>query len=107
MAIEKGKEWLLYMQNDDGGWGTFERFDGDKDFKDPTESTEDPSVADITGHVLTALASCGYTSNDQVIQKCIDYIKKDQNDQGATCTVPLVFCKGYQILDMIWMMSLS
>ena len=83
MAIEKGKEWLLYMQNDDGGWGTFERFDGDKDFKDPTESTEDPSVADITGHVLTALASCGYTSNDQVIQKCIDYIKKDQNDQGA------------------------
>ncbi|TCL57630.1 squalene/oxidosqualene cyclase-like protein [Kineothrix alysoides] len=83
MAVEKGKEWLLYMQNDDGGWGTFERFDGDKDFKDPTESTEDPSVADITGHVLTALSSCGYTVDDPVIQKCLDYIKKDQNDQGA------------------------
>lgn len=83
MAIEKGKEWLLYMQNDDGGWGTFERFNGDKDYKDPPESTEDPSVADVTGHVLTALASCGYTVDDQVIQNCTEYIKKDQNDQGA------------------------
>ena len=83
MAVEKGKEWLLYMQNDDGGWGTFERHDGDKDYKDPTESTEDPSVADITGHVLTALSTCGYTEDDVVIQKCIEYIKKDQNDQGA------------------------
>lgn len=50
--------WLLGMQNTDGGWGAFDR-DNDKHFlnKIPFSDMDalcDPSTPDVTGHVLEA-----------------------------------------------------
>lgn len=82
MSLKLGEKWLLYMQNDDGGWGTFGRSD-EKEYKVAPDATEDPSVADITGHVLSALGARGYNSDNPVIKKTVEYLKKDQNNQGA------------------------
>lgn len=83
VAIEKGKRWLLYMQNDDGGWATFSRNQGDKKFKAPPSGFEDPSIPDITGHVLSALGRLGYKRDVPTVQRAIEYLKKDQTEQGA------------------------
>ncbi len=82
MSVKQGEMWLLYMQNHDGGWATFDQTDKEKDYGLPPSAIEDPSVADVTGHVLTALGA-NHTSRDPPVARAIEYLKKDQNSQGA------------------------
>ena len=64
-AANRGVDWLLAMQNDDGGWAAF---DQTKDrpilekipFADHN-AMQDPSCPDITGRVLECLGHCGFT----------------------------------------------
>lgn len=83
VAMERGKRWLLYMQNDDGGWATFARNQSEKTYKVPPTAIEDTSVPDITGHVLSALGKLGYKSDSPSIKRAIEYLKKDQTEEGA------------------------
>ncbi|HLP61479.1 MAG TPA: ABC transporter permease [Candidatus Deferrimicrobium sp.] len=83
LAVERGIDWLLYMQNDDGGWGTFCRYKDEKEYTLPPDATQDPSVADITGHVLSALGARGYKSQHPAIEKAVQYLQRDQNQPGA------------------------
>ena len=64
-ALSRGLDWLLAMQNDDGGWAAFDKT---KDrpilekipFADHN-AMQDPSCPDITGRVLECLGHCGFT----------------------------------------------
>ncbi len=64
-AVKRGVNWLLAMQNEDGGWAAFDRT---KDrpilekipFADHN-AMQDPSCPDITGRVLECLGICGLT----------------------------------------------
>ncbi|MDP4108239.1 MAG: prenyltransferase/squalene oxidase repeat-containing protein, partial [Bacillota bacterium] len=76
---EKGINWLLSMQNDDGGWAAFEKNIKNKwiEFL-PIEKAEyllsDPSTADLTGRTIEFLGT--YTNlspNHPVIKKAVDW----------------------------------
>ena len=83
--------WVMSMQNDDGGWGAFDRNNSGnaiidyfaRDFKDSVDLTDDSS-ADLTGHVLEAMGAMGRTSkNCEVVARAIAYIKREQTTFGA------------------------
>ncbi len=88
--FSKTSEWLLKMQNSDGGWPAFIKNQAKKKkgtlpttVEDSLVILRDPSVADITGHVVSALGTIGYTLKNTQIAKAIDFLLSDQLECGA------------------------
>ena len=80
-----GGEWLLKLQNSDGGFPTFSKGWGKLPF--------DQSCADLTGHALLAIASILHWYNKELssaqrgkfersLKKSIVYLKKHQHNSG-------------------------
>jgi squalene-hopene/tetraprenyl-beta-curcumene cyclase len=85
-AITRGADWLLGMQNDDGGWGAFDR---NNDTKLLTEvpfadhnAMLDPSTVDVTARVVEALACCGRAEHP-AIARALAFIAREQEPSGA------------------------
>ena len=88
--IKKSIKWLLKMQNSDGGWAAFMRDQASKEpgtlptsVEDVMVMLKDPSIADVTGHVLQALGSSGLTKEHPAIRRAIRFLKQDQLESGA------------------------
>lgn len=88
-AWHRGINWVLSMQNEDGGWPAFEK-NTDKEiltwlpFDGADSIFTDPSSADLTGRTLEFLGH--YTSvNDDYpsIQKGIHWLVKHQEEDGS------------------------
>lgn len=89
-SIQDALTWLINMQNDDGGWGTFDKNQSVKDpgplpsiYADPTVIGRDPSVSDVVGHVLLALGKMGYNTSDPIVQDAINFLQYDQMENGS------------------------
>ncbi|MEW9501218.1 terpene cyclase/mutase family protein [Jeotgalibacillus marinus] len=86
---EKGLNWVLSMQNDDGGWPAFEKnvdntLIGMLPIQNVKEGALDASTADLTGRTLEFLGNyAGYTKGDLTIQKAIRWLKKRQEKDGS------------------------
>jgi squalene-hopene/tetraprenyl-beta-curcumene cyclase len=90
ISINSGVRWLIEMQNKDGGWATFHKNLSKKKpgpipsiYDDPNALFIDPSVSDISGHVLTALGNFGYDITHVAIKKAISFLKNDQMEEGC------------------------
>jgi squalene-hopene/tetraprenyl-beta-curcumene cyclase len=87
-AIARGLDWMLGMQNEDGGWASFDR-GNDKDWLTHVPFADhnamiDPSTADITGRVLESLAALGgFDAHHPVVTRAIAFLKRDQTTEGA------------------------
>jgi squalene-hopene/tetraprenyl-beta-curcumene cyclase len=86
-AVRRGVNWLLAMQNTDGGWAAF-----DKTIDRPIlekipfadhNAMQDPSCPDITGRVFECLGHCGLSAKDKPILNGIAFLKKTQDPCGA------------------------
>src|SRR5690606_11201356 len=81
-----GLEWLLSMQNKDGGWSAFE-MGVDKalvnhiPFND-LDNMLDPSTADVTGHVLETLGHFGFTREFKPVARGIEFVRQLQEKSG-------------------------
>jgi len=82
-AAQGGLEWLLGVQNADGGWPTFCRGWGKLPF--------DRSAPDLTAHALRALAAwhSGGRRPERAARKGLAYLRRSQRADGAW--VPLWF----------------
>jgi squalene-hopene/tetraprenyl-beta-curcumene cyclase len=86
-ALRRGIQWLLSMQNRDGGWGAFDR-DNDKmilcniPFADHNAMI-DPSTADVTARVLECLGRFGWPADHTVVRKAVGFLTKDQCKDGS------------------------
>lgn len=86
---DRGVQWALSMQNDDGGWPAFERNTNSKLIKIlPIEKADflltDPSSADLTGRTLEFL--CSYTNlskNHKAIKNGINWLIHRQEKDGS------------------------
>ena len=72
-AMDRGLRWLLAMQNDDGGWGAFDRNNNSEflcriPFADHNAMT-DPSTPDLTGRVLECLGKLGRRVGDPAVDR--------------------------------------
>src|ERR1700746_3026942 len=86
-AIRRGIQWLLSMQNQDGGWAAFDR-DNNKGclcnipFADHNAML-DPSTADVTARVLECLSRFGWSANHPAIQRAVQFLLRDQCEDGS------------------------
>lgn len=89
-AIARGLIWVRGMQNEDGGWASFDR-DNDKDFLTKVPFADhnamiDPTTADITSRTLEMLAIIApetYTPRHPVVKRAISFLKRDQCKDGS------------------------
>ena len=86
-AMRRGIQWLLSMQNRDGGWGAFDR-DNDRNFLCNIPFADhnamiDPSTADVTARVVECLGRFGWSAGHPVIQRAVGFLLKDQCKDGS------------------------
>jgi len=86
-AIRRGLQWLLSMQNRDGGWGAFDR-DNDRRFICNIPFADhnamiDPSTADVTARVLECLGRFGWPAEHPAMQRAVKFLLKDQCGDGS------------------------
>ncbi len=86
-AMDRGLAWMLAMQNDDGGWGAFDRNNNRRflcyvPFADHNAMI-DPSTPDLTGGVLESLGQLDRRLGDPAIDRAVDYIRNTQEPDGS------------------------
>ena len=86
-AVYRGTNWLLSMQNRDGGWAAY---DVDIDNQVLTKlpfadhnAMLDPSCADITARIIELLGTLGYRVDHPAIARGVEYLWKTQEPQGC------------------------
>jgi len=102
---DRGRDWLLGMQNPDGGWSAFVHalpakrpgplFTGPVEVSlddplaalrtlvDPPRELGDPSTEDLTGRVLDGLGRIGLTTASPAVQRAIGFLRAQQFDHGG------------------------
>ena len=86
-AMKRGLDWVLTMQNDDGGWASFDRncnrqFLTQIPFADHNAMI-DPSTSDIVGRGLETLAILRFRRDDARVRRAIDFLYKEQEPDGT------------------------
>ena len=85
-ATRRGVDWLLAMQNRDGGWAAFDvDIDNQVLTKVPFADHNamlDPSCADITARVLELLGTLGYRADHPAVARALDYLWQTQEPRG-------------------------
>ncbi|MBI4127053.1 MAG: terpene cyclase/mutase family protein [Deltaproteobacteria bacterium] len=86
-AIERGLEWAIAMQNDDGGWAAFDKNNRREivnriPFSDHGACL-DPSSPDITGRMLELLLTLNFSPDERRIRRAIDYLRSTQESFGG------------------------
>lgn len=86
-AGQRGVQWMLAMQNRDGGWGAFDR-DNDRQFLCHVPFADhnamiDPSAPDLTGRVLECLGQLGYRLGHPAVDRAVAYLRRVQEPDGA------------------------
>lgn len=87
--IALGRDWILGMQNRDGGWGAFDRTKRSRQwlnsfsFALPFDGALlDPSTADVTARCLEALARRGDGGLDEA-RAAVRYLMREQEPDGS------------------------
>ena len=86
-ASRRAIDWMLAMQNRDGGWGAFDRNNNSQflchvPFADHNAMI-DPSTPDLTARVLEALGKWGYGLSDPAVGRAVDYLRQTQQADGS------------------------
>lgn len=86
-AARRGLAWLLAMQNEDGGWGAFDR-GCDKQVLTHVPFADhnallDPSTADVTARVLDCLGRLGLPRGHRAVAGAIAFLRREQEPDGT------------------------
>lgn len=87
LASERGTNWLLGMQNPDGGWAAFDRRCGKEaltfiPFADHNAMI-DPSTPDVTARVVAALTAVGLARSAPAVRRGVEYLLRSQESDGS------------------------
>ncbi|MBI3268589.1 MAG: squalene--hopene cyclase [Planctomycetes bacterium] len=87
-ACRRGEEWALAMQNDDGGWSSFDRncrswWLERIPFNDMVRAMTDPSTADMTGRMLEFLGVRGWRTGRREVDAGVRSLARSQEADGS------------------------
>jgi len=80
-------QWLHSMQNNDGGWGAFDR-NINLDILEHLPWADhnallDPSTADLTGRIIEMFGYIGSHKNERFMTRAIQFLRKSQEPDGS------------------------
>ncbi|MGH7934711.1 MAG: squalene--hopene cyclase [Candidatus Binataceae bacterium] len=86
-AVRVGANWVMGMQSKGGGFAAFD-VDNDSEWLNhapfaDVEASTDPACPDLTGRVLEMMAACCYRPEHPVARRAIDWLKREQDGDGA------------------------
>jgi squalene-hopene/tetraprenyl-beta-curcumene cyclase len=87
-AMRRGLAWMMGMQNDDGGWASFDR-GNDKHWLTAVPFADhnamiDPSTADITARVLESLSHFpDFGVAHPAVTRALGFLRRDQTTEGC------------------------
>jgi squalene-hopene/tetraprenyl-beta-curcumene cyclase len=86
-ACRRGLDWLLAMQNSDGGWAAFDR-DINRELLTKIPFADhnamlDPSCPDITARVLEGLGHFGYSVEHPRVARALRFLERTQEPAGG------------------------
>jgi squalene-hopene/tetraprenyl-beta-curcumene cyclase len=86
-ASTRALNWVLALQNRDGGWGAFDR-DNDHEFLCHVPFADhnamiDPSTPDLTARVLEMLGQLGRKVGDPAVDRAVAYLRRSQQADGS------------------------
>jgi len=87
VSMKRGMDWVLSMQNADGGWSSFDK-DNTKTLLTQVPYADhnamlDPSCPDITGRVLETLGALGCGVDYLPALRAIQYLRQQQESDGC------------------------
>jgi squalene-hopene/tetraprenyl-beta-curcumene cyclase len=86
-SFDLGLKWLLGLQNEDGGWGAFEKGVDNEIWNEipfnDAKNMLDPSTADVTGRCLEVLGKLGYPRSHRAVARAIRWLKRAQEPDGS------------------------
>ena len=85
--LQRAINWVLAMQSDNGGWAAFDRNNDSTiltkiPFCDFGEVLDPPS-ADVTAHMVEALAAAGFSPDHPAMSRALDYLWSTQEPGGG------------------------
>lgn len=86
-AIDRGIEWIIGMQSENGGWGAFDA-DNTHYYLNHIPFADhgallDPPTVDVSARCVGALAQVGYDRDHPTVQRGIEYLKNEQEADGS------------------------
>jgi squalene-hopene/tetraprenyl-beta-curcumene cyclase len=86
-CFARGLKWMMTFQCKDGGWAAFDK-DCTKSILEKVPFADhnamlDPECADITARILELLGYEGWDVNHQQVEKALDYVRDEQEDDGS------------------------
>ncbi len=86
-VVRRALDWVVSMQNEDGGWAAFDKAN-DKLFLNEIPFSDmgslcDPSTPDIVGRVLEALGLVSDSRYETACARGIAYLRKAQEPEGS------------------------
>ena len=86
-VAQRAIQWVFAMQCKGGGWASFDKDNTKKIFEsipfaDHNAMIDSPTV-DITGRILEMLASYGYTRRDPRVENAVQFILREQEQDGS------------------------
>lgn len=85
--LARAVNWLMGMQNSDGGWGAFD-IDNNHTYLNDIPFADhgallDPSTSDVTGRCVEALSMLGYRRDFPLVARAIEFLRAEQEECGA------------------------
>jgi squalene-hopene/tetraprenyl-beta-curcumene cyclase len=86
-CFASGLKWMMTFQCKDGGWAAFDK-DCTKSILEKVPFADhnamlDPECADITARILELLGYEGWDVNHQQVEKALDYVRDEQEEDGS------------------------
>ena len=84
---QRALDWIFAMQCKNGGWAAFDRDNTKMIFQyipfADHNAMLDPPTADITGRILEMLATYGYTRRDIRVERAVQFVLREQEQDGS------------------------
>ena len=86
-AIARAAEWIVGMQSENGGWGSFDADNTDFHLNHIPFADHgallDPPTADVSARCLGFLAQLGYKRDHPAVARAIAFLKREQEKDGS------------------------